>query len=255
MMHMPSFSAYAIPAIPLIQEGDDVLTITLEKITEVGLQLQENDVLVISSKIISKAEGQRVLLDNVTPSDKAIALAEETAKDPRIVELVLQESVTVSRKRKGVLVTQHRLGFVSANSGIDQSNVSEGNDSVLLLPVDPDKTAQEYHDQIAKQLNVHVGIVISDTHGRPFRVGNYGVAIGVAGVPAVKDLRGLKDLFGRTMETSLEAYADLIASAAHLLCGEVDEGYPVILVRGVDISPPHGKASDLNRLPENDLYR
>lgn len=254
MTSIPSFSAYAIPNIPLIQEGDDVLQILLDKVDQAGIQLQDHDVLVISSKVISKAQGRQIQLNSVTPSDEAIVLAEETAKDPRIVELILQESVMVSRKRKGVLVTQHRLGFVSANSGIDQSNIENGKDSVLLLPLDPDGIAQHFRESILERLGVTVGIVISDTHGRPFRVGNIGIAIGVAGLPAVKDLRGRKDLFGRTLEVSLEAYADLIASAAHLLCGEADEGFPVILLRGIDISPPHGIAADMNRAPENDLY-
>jgi len=255
MAHVPSFSAYAIPDIPIIKAGDDILSIALDKIKQADLTLQANDVLVISSKILSKAEGKRIELDTVTPSDEAIQLAGETGKDPRLVELILRDSVMVSRKRMGVLVTQHRLGFVSANSGIDQSNVQDGDNSVLILPTDPDKTAQEFHSRITEQLGVHVGIVISDTHGRPFRIGNIGVAIGVAGLPAVKDLRGRKDLFGRTLEISQQAYADLVASAAHLLCGEADEGYPVILLRGVDIAPPHGQAQDMNRLPENDLYR
>jgi len=255
MVQVPSFSAYAIPDIPLIQAGDDILTIALDKIKQADLSLRDGDILVISSKILSKAEDRRVILDTVTPSDEAKQLAEETGKDPRIVELILQDSVMVSRKRIGVLVTQHRLGFVSANSGIDQSNVIDGDNSVLILPADPDKTAQDFREQIAEQLGFDVGIVISDTHGRPFRIGNIGVAIGVAGLPAVKDLRGRKDLFGRTLEISQQAYADLVASAAHLLCGEADEGFPVILMRGVDTSPPHGQASDMNRLPENDLYR
>lgn len=255
MMQLPSFSAYAIPDIPLIQADDDIFAITLDKIKQAGMALQDGDVLVISSKIVSKSEGRRIPLDTVTPSDEAQQLAEETGKDPRIVELILQDSVMISRKRMGVLVTQHRLGFVSANAGIDQSNTLDGNNHVLILPDDPDKTAQEFHAKIQEEFGIHVGIVISDTHGRPFRIGNIGVAIGVAGLPAVKDLRGRKDLFGRTLEVSQEAYADLVASAAHLLCGEADEGYPVILLRGIDISTPHGKASDMNRAPENDLYR
>lgn len=254
MTRVPSFSAYAIPDIPLIQDGDNILTMMLDKISQAALDLQDGDVLVISSKIISKAQGRRIRLDTITPSEDALLLAEETDKDPRVVELALQESVMVSRKRKGVLVTQHRLGFVSANSGIDQSNVKDGDDAVLLLPIDPDKTAQEFRDTIIEHLGITVGIVISDTHGRPFRIGNIGVAIGVAGLPAVKDLRGRQDLYGRTLEVSQEAYADLVASAAHLLCGEADEGYPVILMRGIDVSPPHGTATDMNRLPENDLY-
>lgn len=252
---VPSFSAFAVPDIPIIRESDDLVGIILSRINQAHLSLQDGDVLVISSKIISKAQGRRVALDAVTPSPEAIGLADETAKDPRIVELILQESIKVSRKRKGVLVTQHRLGFVSANSGIDQSNVEDGDSVVLLLPHDPDATAQDIQSAIADELGVTVGIVISDTHGRPFRIGNVGVAIGVAGLPAVKDLRGRKDLFGRTLEISQQAYADLVASAAHLLCGEADEGFPVILMRGVDITPPHGQAKDMNRLPENDLYR
>ncbi len=255
MVQMPSFSAYAIPDIPLIQTDDDVLAITLDKIQQADLSLADGDVLVISSKILSKSEGRRIALDTVDPSDEAYQLAEETGKDPRLVELILQDSTAVSRKRKGVLVTQHRLGFVSANSGIDQSNSLDGDSNVLILPADPDKTAQEFHAKIQDELGIHVGIVISDTHGRPFRIGNIGVAIGVAGLPAVKDLRGQQDLFGRTLEISQQAYSDLVASAAHLLCGEANEGYPVILIRGIDISPPHGQASEMNRLPENDLYR
>lgn len=255
MIRIPSFSVYAIPDIPMIQAGDDVLAIILDRLSMVGYHLEDNDVLVISSKIISKAQGQHVSLQTVTPSVEAIELAEETDKDPRIVELVLQESEMISRKRRGVLVTQHRLGFVSANSGIDQSNVQDGDEIVLLLPLDPDATAQDFCKQIQEKSNVKVGVIISDTHGRPFRIGNIGVAIGVAGLSAVKDLRGRKDLFGRTLERSQIAYADLVASTAHLLSGETDEGYPVILIRGLDISPPHGKASDMNRLPENDLYR
>ena len=255
MAHIPSFSGYAIPDIPLIQAGDDILSIALEKIAQTDLSLQDGDVLVISSKILSKSEGRRIALDSVCPSDEAKQVAEETGKDPRIVELILQDSVMVSRKRRGVLVTAHRLGFVSANAGVDQSNLLDGDNHVLILPADPDQTAAEFRDIIYQRLGVYVGIVISDTHGRPFRVGNIGVAIGVAGLPAVKDLRGRKDLYGRTLEISQQAYADLVASAAHLLCGEADEGYPVILLRGVDIAPPHGKARDMNRLPENDLYR
>jgi coenzyme F420-0:L-glutamate ligase/coenzyme F420-1:gamma-L-glutamate ligase len=255
MTVIPSFSAFAIPDIPMIQEGDDLVDIILACVIKAGFVIQDDDVLVISSKIISKAQGRRVDLNTVEPSVEAVELAQETAKDPRIVELILQESTAVSRKRKGVLVTQHRLGFVSANSGIDQSNIQDGDTAVLLLPLDPDESAQDIQSAIGEKLDVTVGIVVSDTHGRPFRIGNIGVAIGVAGLPSIKDLRGRKDLFGRTLEISQVAYADLVASAAHLLCGEADEGYPVVVLRGVDISPPHGQAHELNRLPENDLYR
>jgi len=254
MLPVPSFSAFAIPNMPLIQPGDDVLSILLDKAGEADLELRDGDVLVIASKIVAKAEGRQVLLNQVRPSAEATALAQETGKDPRLVELVLREAVVVSRKRLGVLVTRHRLGFVSANSGIDQSNIEAGDDSALLLPLHPDSTAAAFRAAIRERLGIQAAVVISDTHGRPFRRGNVGVAIGVAGLLAVKDLRGRQDLYGRALEITQQAYADLVASAAHLLCGEADEGYPVILLRGLDLSPPHGSAADLNRLPENDLY-
>lgn len=255
MTDVPSFSAFAIPDIPLIQPGDDALALLLDKMAEAGLTLRDGDLLVIASKIIAKAQGRQVPLESVRPSPRALALARETGKDARLVQLILQESVMVSRKRLGVLVTQHRLGFVSANSGIDQSNIEDGDESALLLPLDPDATAGEIHRAIQEQLGIQAAVVISDTHGRPFRAGNVGVAIGAAGLPAVKDLRGRKDLYGRRLEITRQAYADLAASAAHLLCGEADEGYPVILLRGLDLSPPHGCAADLNRAPQDDLYR
>ena len=251
----PSFSAFAIPNIPLIQPGDDVLAILLDKAAAAGLALQNGDLLVIASKIIAKSQGRQVSLKSVQPSAQAQALAQETGKDARLVELILQESVMVSRKRPGVLVTQHRLGFVSANSGIDQSNIEDGDDSALRLPLAPDATARQFHAAIQARRGVDVAVVISDTHGRPFRAGNVGVAIGAAGLPSIKDLRGRKDLYGRTLEITRQAYADLVASAAHLLCGEADEGYPAILLRGLDLAPPHGCAADLNRSPEDDLYR
>ena len=251
----PSYSAHAIPGIPLIQPGDDILALILNAAAAAGLALQDGDVLVISSKIVAKAEGRQVQLTDVIASSEAQDLAEETGKDPRLVELVLREAVLVSRKRRGVLVTQNRLGFVSANSGLDQSNIDGGGNAALLLPCDPDKSAAAIRAGLKTTCNVEVAVVISDTHGRPFRVGNVGVAIGVAGLPAVKDLRGRIDLYGRTLEVTQQAYADQVASAAHLLCGEADEGFPAILIRGIDVAGTPGLAADLNRLPENDLYR
>ena len=245
----------ALEGIPLVTVGDDLVAIILKGLADADIRLQHHDSLVISSKIVSKSEGRRFDLKQVVPTERAIVLAGETHKDPRIVELVLQESVSVSRSAPHVLVTQHRLGFVSANAGIDQSNVGEDQDFVLLLPLDPDQSAQKIRESILAQTGVEIGIVISDSHGRPFRVGNIGVAIGVAGMPALLDLRGQHDLFGRELRISMQAYGDLIASAAHLVCGEGDEGRPVVLVRGLSFSAEDGKASDLNRSPEQDLYR
>lgn len=245
----------ALEGIPLIRRGDDLAQVILESLERMGGTLRDGDALVVTSKIVSKAEGRQYDLRSVLPRPEAVALAAETRKDARLVELVLQESVKVSRKATGVLVTQHRLGFVSANAGIDQSNVDGSEDQVLLLPLDPDASARRLHDMLLERSGAQVGIVISDSHGRPFRVGNVGVAIGVAGMPAVIDLRGRPDLFGRELKISIQGYADLVASAATLLTGEADEGRPVTLLRGLLGGYGIGQASDLIRSPEQDLYR
>lgn len=255
MLSAPRLTAHAIPDIPLIKTGDDIADIILSRAESAGLRLQAGDVLVIASKIVAKAEGRYLALESVCPSPEACALAAETGKDPRLVELILSESQRVSRKRKGVLVTEHRLGFVSANAGIDQSNIEGGNQAALLLPLDPDGSADRIRDRLRRRLDAALAVVISDTHGRPFRVGNVGVAIGVSGMPAVQDLRGSRDLYGRLFEVTQVAYADLVASAAHLLCGEADEGLPVVLIRGLDLESEHGRAADMIRAAEHDLYR
>lgn len=245
----------ALPGIPLVRRGDDLCRLVLDGLQRAGLSLQAGDALVVTSKIVSKAEGRQVDLNSITPSEEAQRLAAETQKDPRIVELVLRESVRVSRKAPGVLVVQHRLGFVSANAGIDQSNVDGGEDCVLLLPADPDKSAQKLRECLYEATGADVGIVISDSHGRPFRIGNVGVAIGVAGMPAALDLRGRSDLFGRKLRISVQAYADMVASSANLVTGEADEGRPIVHVRGLQFPHIEGRASDLNRAVEQDLYR
>lgn len=244
-----------ISGIPLIQKDDDLVGIVLDALERMGNALQDRDVLVVTSKIISKAEGRLIDLRTVTPGEAARELATETGKDPRIVELVLQESRRISRKRPGVLVTEHRLGFISANAGIDQSNVNGSDDFALLLPQDPDSSAAAFRSALHARTGRTVGIVISDTHGRPFRMGNVGVAIGVAGIPAVLDLRGQSDLFGRVLRVTTQGYADLIASAAHLVCGEGSEGLPVVLLQGLRYPDADGKATDLIRPPTQDLYR
>lgn len=245
----------ALPDIPLVQPADDLVQLILEALARADLTLQRGDALVISSKIVSKAEGRYVDLPDIQPGAEAHRLAAETGKDPRIVELVLRESRSVSRVAPGVLITRHRLGFVSANAGIDQSNVNGSDDCVLLLPLDPDASAERIRISLWEATGAEIAVVISDSHGRPFRMGNVGVAIGVAGMPALVDLRGYEDLFGRKLKITLQGYADLVASAAHLLSGEANEGRPVVLVRGLSFSEGKGHASDLNRPPELDLYR
>ncbi len=241
--------------IPLVAPGDDLCALILNALQTTGVTLASGDVLVVTSKIVSKAEGRYVELVSVTPGEAARQLAEETRKDPRVVELVLSESQRISRKALGVLVVQHRLGFVSANAGIDQSNVEDGDNRVLLLPLDPDSSARKLREALYEATGAVVGIVITDSHGRPFRLGNVGVAVGVAGLPALVDLRGREDLFGRELRISVQAFADQLASAANLLTGEANEGLPVVLVRGLEVPPGDGRASDLYRAPELDLYR
>jgi coenzyme F420-0:L-glutamate ligase/coenzyme F420-1:gamma-L-glutamate ligase len=245
----------ALPGIPLIQQGDDLATVIQEALIRCNLRLEHHDVLVIASKIVSKSEGRMIDLRTITPSAEAEHYALQTGKDPRIVEMVLRESLSVSRSAPGVIVTQHRLGFISANSGIDQSNVAPGGEHILLLPEDPDHSAEHLRAALHHAYGVELGIVISDTHGRPFRLGNVGVAIGVAGVPALLDMRGQPDLFGRILRATVQGYADLIASAAHLVCGEGAEGLPVVLVRGLDYHDTTGRAADLYRPSHQDLYR
>ncbi len=246
---------WAVPGIPLIHAGDDLAEMIVDAVQRSGERLVTNDVLVISSKIVSKSEGRMVDLRTVVPSDEAQALATRTGKDPRIVELVLREASSVSRAAPNVLVTTHRLGFTSANSGIDQSNIEDGDTHALLLPVNPDRSAAALRNRIEGLTGAVCGVVISDSHGRPFRVGNIGVAIGAAGVTTVLDLRGNEDLYGRPLRITVSAYGDLLASAAHLICGEGADGFPVVLVRGIPSLGPYGTAKDLVRQPQHDLYR
>ncbi len=250
-----AFTAVALPGIPIIQPGDDLAQIILEALARAGLSLESGDVLVITSKIVSKAEGRFVDLNTVEPDEAAYLLAGVTRKDPRIVQLVLRESKRVSRTAPNVLVVEHRLGFVSANAGIDQSNVDGGEGRVLLLPLDPDASARAVRERLLAATGAAVGVVISDSHGRPFRLGNVAVAVGAAGLPALLDLRGQTDLFGRELRISLQGYADEVAAAANLLSGEAAEGRPVVLLRGLNFPPLDGCARDLVRPPEQDLYR
>lgn len=246
----------ALPNIPMIQPGDNLAEIILSALKRAKLSLQSGDILVVSSKIISKAEDCYVDLRTITPSAQAEQLAEETRKDPRLVELVLRESTQISRTAPHILIVTHRLGFTSANAGIDQSNTGSTNEHIaLLLPRDPDKSAQEIASAIEAQTGICPPVIVSDTHGRPFRMGNVNVAIGAAGLPVLYDQRGEHDLFGRELHATITPLADEIASAAGLLSGQADEGLPVILMRGLHLpEAPHGTARDLLRSLDQDLY-
>ncbi len=218
---------FALPGLPMVRAGDDLPAMILAGLDRAGQMLRDRDVVVIAQKIVSKAEGRLVDLGDIVPSAQAIALAAEVGKDPGIVEVVLSESTKVVRSRPNLMIMQHRLGFVMANAGVDQSNVAapDGHHRALLLPLDPDGSAQAIRAALARRADV--GVVISDSFGRPWRRGTAGVAIGSAGIPSVIDLRGQPDLFGRKLEVSIVGFADEIAAAASLLQGQAAEAQPV----------------------------
>ncbi len=213
--------------IPLIQSGDDLAAVVLRSIDQSGLRLQDEDILVLAQKIVSKAEGRLVNLSEVTPSLEAVALAQQVQKDPRFVELVLRESASVLRTRPGTLIVEHKRGFVCANAGIDHSNVrgpdGTPSDWVLLLPEDPDQSARQLCERLERVSGRRVGILIIDLHGRAWRMGIVGTAIGMAGVPGLIDLRGERDLFGYQLQVTQVAAADELAAAASLLMGQAAE--------------------------------
>jgi coenzyme F420-0:L-glutamate ligase / coenzyme F420-1:gamma-L-glutamate ligase len=248
-------SLTAVPHLPDIHPGDDIAGLILAALDAAGLDLQDGDVLSIAQKIISKAEGRLVRLADVVPGPHALEVAAQTEKDPRIVELILRESEEISRMKPGVLIVRHRLGFTSANAGIDRSNVDGGETAVLLLPLDPDQSAANIRARIQTERGVTVGVVITDSHGRPFRLGTVGVAIGVAGLPALWDRRGERDRYGYILQHTDVGVADEIAAAAGLLMGQAAEGLPVVRLRGLKLPVVDGQARDLVRAKEQDLYR
>jgi len=242
--------------LPDVIAGDDIGRLLLGALDQAGLGLQAGDVLAIAQKIVSKAEGRLVDLADVEPGEYAARLAEQVGKDPRLMELILRESEEVSRLRPGVVIVRHRLGFTSANAGIDRSNVGpDGEERVLLLPLDPDASARHIRETIAAARGVDVGVVITDSHGRPFRLGTVGVAIGVAGLPALWDRRGEIDRYGYRLQHTDVGVADEIAAAAGLLMGQAAEGLPAVLLRGLRLPPADGRATDLVRPKDLDLYR
>ncbi|MGH7030482.1 MAG: coenzyme F420-0:L-glutamate ligase, partial [Stellaceae bacterium] len=200
----PKISIKALTGIKLVEPGDDLGAIAVDALAANCLVPQDNDVLVVVQKIVSKAEGRYVDLATVEPSPRAVALAAEVDKDPRFVEVVLSESKRVVRHRPGLLIVEHRLGFVMANAGIDRSNIDhpEGGERVLLLPLDPDGSAAALRNHLAAVFGVRLGVVISDSFGRPWRKGIVGMALGAAGLPAFIDMRGRPDLFGRELKVT-----------------------------------------------------
>ncbi len=241
-----------VEGLPIVQPGDDLSTLLTPPLNL--LRPRDGDILVVTSKIVSKAEGRFFNLRDVSPSERAYELAQVTRKDPRLVELILRESVAVTRAAPGVLITQHRLGFTSANAAIDHSNVSTDLDMVLLMPVDPDDSARRLSACLADTLGARLAVVVVDSHGRPHRVGTIGVAVGVAGMPGVEDWRGRPDLFGYQLQHTEIGLADMVASAATLLLGQAAEGIPAVLVRGVTYIRRDGSAAEIIRSAAANLY-
>jgi coenzyme F420-0:L-glutamate ligase / coenzyme F420-1:gamma-L-glutamate ligase len=246
-----------LAGIKLVEPGDELGAIAVEAFAANGLAPEDGDVLVVAQKIVSKAEGRYVEIRTVRPSARAEALAAEIDKDPRFVEVVLSESRRVVRRRRGLLIVEHRLGFVMANAGIDHSNVASADEAerVLLLPLDPDGSARALRQALFAAFGVRLAVIISDSFGRPWRKGTVGVALGAAGLPALVDLRGHPDLFGRRLQVTETGFADEIASAAGLLMGQADEGVPMVLVRGLSWTAPEVPAAALVRPVEHDLFR
>lgn len=248
-------SLLPIEGLPLVRPGDSVADLIVSSAAAHGLR--DGDIIVIAQKIVSKAEGRQVALATIEVSPRAAALARETEKDPQLVELILRESREVIRYRPGVLIVEDRRGFICANAGIDRSNVEQTGEgeSVLLLPVDPDASARRIRDRIRELAGVDVGVVINDSHGRAWREGTAGVAIGLAGVPATLDRRGDLDLTGYQLQHTVIGIADEIAAAASLLMGPAAEGVPAVTIRGLQLPASDDTASDIQRPREMDLFR
>ena len=248
----------ALSDFPLIRPSDDLAGLILQSLSHNNLRLESGDVLVLAQKIVSKSENRLVDLTTVTPSRRAIDLSTQCEKDPRFVEVVLRESREVLRVRPGLLVVEHRLGFVCANAGIDRSNVGRADgisEWVLLLPEDPDKSCRRLRERIRQSVGAEIGVVINDSHGRAWRNGTVGMAIGVGGLPALEDLRGKKDLFDYTLQITQVAVGDELAAAASLLMGQADEALPVIHVRGFPYALREAALTELVRPKDIDAFR
>ena len=243
----------------MVHTGDDLVEMIWNGLSQADIILQEEDILILAQKIVSKAEGRWVNLVSIQPSARAVELAENIEKDPRLVELVLSESNHILRTRAGTIIVEHRLGFVCANAGIDHSNVAGEGDSieewVLLLPENPDASAKIIRQRLEGRSGVHLGVMIIDSHGRAWRQGVVGVAIGLSGLPGIVDMRGKNDLFGYNLRITTIGAADELAAAASLVMGQANEGTPIVHVRGFPYKLRDGNLQELLRPKEQDLFR
>lgn len=254
-MQVKNLSLFAVPGIPLINQGDDLVQIITAALTAAHLELLDGDIVVIAQKLVSKAEGRTVSLSAVEASARARQLAAETDKEPEIVQLIIDESRQILRHRPGVIIAEHHSGAVLANAGIDRSNVEPDDDRVLLLPEDSDRSAALLRSGLDTTLGLSVGVIIADSVGRAWRMGTTGMTLGCAGVEALANLRGRQDMFGRELQVSEHAVADSVAAAAELLMGEADEATPVVIVRGLAAGDSEQDARVLLRPADEDMFR
>ena len=257
--------------IPLIRHGDNLADILVKSLQATSVSLENDDILVLAQKIVSKAEGRMVNLATVTPSERAKELAAQSEKDSRVVELMLRESNAILRVRVGTIIVEHKLGFICANAGIDHSNVApdptpnpspneyiwrgESQDWVLLLPQDPDQSSRVIREKVESKTGKRIGVMVIDSHGRAWRIGTVGMCIGLSGLPAVVDERGWQDLFGYTLRITIVGVADELAAAASLVMGQAAEGTPAVHVRGFPYPLREGSLRELLRPKEQDLFR
>lgn len=245
----------AVENLPLIENGDNLGQLIVEAAKKQGSPIQEKDVIVVTHVAVSKAEGNIINLDKVVPSEKAKDIAQKTNKDPALVEVILQETKEIVRIGQNSIITETKNGIVCANAGVDRSNVS-GDRNIVPLPKNPDASAKKIRQEIKDLTGVNVAVIVSDTHGRPFRMGEINVALGTAGIEPIRDRRGEKDLFGYTLRIKQTAIADELSSAAELVIGQADEGIPVAIIRGYSFQEAQETSKvSLIRLKEKDLFR
>jgi coenzyme F420-0:L-glutamate ligase / coenzyme F420-1:gamma-L-glutamate ligase len=246
---------FAVENLPLIKKGDNLGKLIVEAAKKQDNPIQQKDVIVVTHVVVSKAEGNVIDLDKVKPSEKAREIAQKTNKDPALVEVILQETKDIVRVSQNSIITETVSGIICANAGVDRSNVS-GNRNVVPLPKNPNASAENIRKEIKRLAGVDVAVIVSDTHGRPFRLGEINVAVGVAGFKAIRDRRGEKDLFGYVLRIKQTAIADELSSAAELVIGQANEGIPAAIIRGYNYqTDENASATSLTRAKEKDLFR
>jgi coenzyme F420-0:L-glutamate ligase/coenzyme F420-1:gamma-L-glutamate ligase len=252
---MHTVKVIAVEKLPLIKKGDSLGQLIVQAAEKQNTPIQEKDIIVVTHVVVSKAEGNVVNLDEVVPSPQAKEIALKTGKEPALVEVVLRETKEIIRLNKNSIIAETKSGIVCANAGVDRSNVS-GERNVVPLPKNPNASAQNIRREIKRLTGANVAVIVSDTHGRPFRMGEINVAVGVAGIKPIRDRRGEKDLFGYTLRIKQTAIADELSSAAELVIGQANEGVPAAIIRGYDYqTAENASAAELTRPKEKDLFR